>query len=476
MRAFSWRSSRWRPVLLWTVITGAFATLGLACAVVLTTDVTVERAGADADPCRDPAYSGAGCQAFRNTCPGYTMETSDQTFEVYQNELPRAEIEGVRFPRVGRTLYRGLRESVDQFTVSRVLRAIGGDPTPTIQTRLPWLVQSVLMHPERLAAGHSLLAPFRRAYRWHIFGLPTLYDGVEEVFQEHAVLGNVEKLLSCQPSYNERDSAFYAKDVALKALRNMTAKWGARATRYLFAYNTAEFVSYGDYAGGIDLYSSLYPSIANAYGSKVLVFSNDANRSLDLNYWNFRRNNGIWSYHDADRAEFVTAVDVEPDSVLGIWKTDESQRDKADRDKAMHPRSLSYALMRLDLDGARYALILDAATTDCVMRVGAHFEGCRDRVKRQWGLHDVYDASQIDFGPLIPDGKPLPVIAAVRACPADDASCGVPDTVFAGMPASTKGLTAAEQEEISSASFRIDGRPFVQRIRFPETAAGFRGH
>jgi hypothetical protein len=131
----------------------------------------------------------------------------------------------------------------------------------------------------------------------------------------------------------------------------------------------------------------------------------------------------------------------------------------------MHPRLLTYALMRMDLDGARYAVILDASTTECVIQVNAHFEGCRDRVTRQWGPNNVYQASQIDFGPPISDGKPLPVIAAVRACVVDDPSCGIPDTVLTRMPASTKHLTAEEQQEISSASFRMDGHLFVQKTR-----------
>jgi hypothetical protein len=315
------RSSRSWRIFRWTAILVACALLGLLLSVILTTDVSMEHAGAEADPCRSISSSGstpAGCEAFHNTCPAYTMEVSGQTFEPFQNELPQTEIEGIHFLRIGRAQYRGTRESVDQFTVPKVLRAIGGDPTPTIGARIHWLAQSVLMKPEILAGSHSLLAPFRRAYRWNIFGIPTLYDDVDRVFAEHGITEEVRKLLACHPSYNQRDSAVYAKDLALKALRNMLAKWGAQSPRYLFDYNSAEFASYGDYAGGIDFYSTLYPSLAHAYGPKILVFSNDASRSLDMNYWNFRNNQGIWSYHDADRAEFVTAVDVEPRSVIGI--------------------------------------------------------------------------------------------------------------------------------------------------------------
>src|SRR5450755_2301128 len=125
------RSSRSWRIFRWTAILVACALLGLLLSVVLTTDVSMEHAGAEADPCRSISSSGstpAGCEAFHNTCPAYTMEVSGQTFEPFQNELPQTEIEGIHFPRIGRAQYRGTRESVDQFTVPKVLRAIGGDP------------------------------------------------------------------------------------------------------------------------------------------------------------------------------------------------------------------------------------------------------------------------------------------------------------------------------------------------------------
>ena len=440
----------------------------MAIAVALTTDVRTERTSDNIDPCREVTGSTTippGCGAFENTCAAYTMEPIERAFEEYQNRLVRADIGGVSFPRTARTQFRGIRDSMEQFTVPKVLRAIGGDPTPAIGSRLHWLAQSVLMKPEMLAVDRSLLAPLRVAYRRHIFGRPTLFSDIEQVFREHGILADVRTLLACHTSYNERDAAVYAKDLSLKALRYLESKWGEKFTRYLFTYDTGEFDSYGDYKGAIHFYSTSSPSIAHAYGSKILVFANAANKTLDLNYWNFRLNNGIWSYHDADRSEFVTAINVEPDAVLGIWKTDESNRDVMGRDTTMRPRVLSYALMRLDMGGIRYAVILDARTSDCVMQTGSHFEGCHDGMTRQWGLHKVYDESQVEFGPLIPDGKPLPVVAVVRACAVDDNSCGISDTVFAEMPAAARRLTAVEQREIVSASFRIDGRLFVQSIR-----------
>ncbi len=358
-----------------------------------------------------------------------------------------------------RLQFRGIRESVDQFTVPKVLRAIGGDPTPTIGSRLFWLAQSALVRPETLTAGSSVLIRRER------LGLPTPFAPVEQVFSNHGILGDVQTLLACRASYNERDAEIYARDLSLKALRRLEANFRDQITRYLFAYNSPEYASYGD-DGWVDIYSSLYPSIAHAYGSKVLVFANAANKSLDLNYWNFRENNGLWSTYDGDRSEFITAINIAPQAVIGIWKTDdESNRDQLGRDKAMRTHGLSYALMRMDVGGVHYAVILDARSTGCVMQVGAHFEGCHDRVTREWKKRNIYDVSQIEFGPVIPDGKPLPVIAVVRACAADDASCAIPNSVLAEMPSAAIDLTSKERSEILGSSFRIDGRLFVQRIR-----------
>src|SRR5208283_3286065 len=340
------------------------------------------------DPCRKVTESTAippGCGAFRNTCAGYTMESSDTGYEEFQAALSRSDIHGVSFPRTTRIQYRGVQDSVDQFTIAKVLRAISGDPTPTIGSRLFWLAQSVLTRPEGLAAGSPLLMRRRR------HGMPAQF-----VFAEYGILADVQTLLACRARYNERDAAVYARDLSAKALHHLESKWGDKTTRYLFAYNTPEFASYGDNAGRNQIYSTLYPSIANAYGAKVLVFANAGNKSLDLNYWNFRENKGIWSSHDGDRSEFITAVSIAPEAVIGLWKTDETDRDKLGRDKSMRERPLSFALMRLELGGVHYAVILDARTTGCMVQVGAHFEGCQDKVTREWVHRNIYDVSQIE--------------------------------------------------------------------------------
>jgi len=401
----------------------------------------------------------AQASVFHNNCTGYAMESSDRGYEKYQDRLPRSEINGVSFPRTGRIQYRGTPGWVDQFTVTSVLRAIGGDPTPTIGSRLFSVAQAVLVHPERLTAGSPILI------ERETLGLPTPFSPDEKALINHGILSRTQSLLACQASYSERDADIYAKDLAIKALRNLESNLGGAVTKYLFAYNTPEFAAYGD--GAWDhIYSTAYPSIANGYGSKVLVFANVANKTLDLNYWNFRENQGLWSAHDADRSEFVTAIEIAPEAVIGMWKTDEAGRDKIDRDKTMRPRALSFALMRLDSDGVHYGVILDArAAAGCVMQVRSHFEGCHDRISHAWTARNIYQVSQIEFGPPIPDGKPLPVIAVVRACPAKDASCAIPNAMFAAMPRATIGLTSEERREISDASFRIDGRLFVQRLR-----------
>jgi hypothetical protein len=386
------------------------------------------------------------------------MESSERAFDEYQARLLRSDIAGVSFPRTTRTQFRGLADSVDQFTVPKVLRAIGGDPTPTIGSHLFWLAHSVLVRPEKLTAGSPV--PFQRER----LGLPTPLATAETTLSDHGILGDVQRLLACRASYDDRDADIYARDLSLKALRNFELNFRDQLTRYLFAYNTREFASYGD-DGWLHIYSTLYPSIAEAYGAKVLVFANAANQSLDLNYWNYRENKGIWSAHDGDRSEFVTAVNIAPEAVLGIWKTDQANRDKTGRDKTMRPRRLSYALMRLDVAKVHYAAILDARTIGCVIPVAAHFEGCQDHVSREWKKENLYDVSQIELGPLIPDGKPLPVIAVVRACPAEDTSCSIPDSVFAEMPPAVIGLTSEQRSEISSASFANHGHWFVQRMR-----------
>lgn len=395
------------------------------------------------------------------------MEPALDGYRGIQAELPRGVFGGTAFPRVERLQYRGIRISMDQFTVPKVLRAIGGDPTPTIGSRLTWQLASILRDPTKMQLSGAVLDRLRRAYRWYVLGIPVMFGQFEQTLADHGILDDVRRLLACRPSYDERDAAVYARDLTAKAFRHLERTWGEAFTRHLFAYETPEFHAYGDYKGGLHLYSSTYPLMAQSYGAKILVFTNHAGRTLDMNYWNYVRNGGRWGYHAADRAEFVTAGAIDPHAVSGIWITDESGRDEMGRDTTMTRRKIQYALMRLRHDGESYGVILDASTTDCLMRVDAHFEACEDRIPPGWGEKPISAVEEVEFGPLAKTGRRLPVIAVVRACDVNRGACDIPDEIFAEMPLSTRGLTESELEAIRSATFSRGRRLFAQTVRFP---------
>jgi hypothetical protein len=413
----------------------------------------------------DPAAIGYACAPFANGCAGYTMERNLDGYRSLQADLPRGVFGGTEFPRTDRLQYRGIRISMDQFTVPKVLRAIGGDPTPTIGSRLTWQLDSILRDPTKIHLSDALLDRLRRAYRWYVLGIPTMFGNFEQVLADHGILDDVRRLLACRPSYNERDAAVYARDLTAKAFRHLERTWGDTFTRHLFAYETDEFHAYGDYKGGLHLYSSSYPLMAQAYGAKILAFTNHTGKTLDMNYWNYVRNGGRWGYHYADRAEFVTAGAIDPHAVSGIWITDESGRDEMGRDTTMTRRKIQYALMRLRHRGRNYAVILDASTTDCLMRVDAHFEACEDRIPPGWEEKPISAVGEVEFGPLMETGRRLPVIAVVRACDVNLGTCHIPDEIFAEMPLSERELTASELAAIRAATFSRGRRLFAQTVR-----------
>ncbi len=413
----------------------------------------------------DTRAVGYVCEPFVNGCPTYAMERAIPGYRHWQKNLPRRLIGGTRFPRVGRLQYRGIRTSMDQFTVPKTLRAIGGDQTPTIGSRLHWQIASILHDPTKLHTSYALRDRLRRAYRWYVLGIPALFMNAERILADHGILEDVRRLLACRPSYNERDAAMYARDLTAKAFRHLARTWGATFSRHLFAYDTPEFLEYGDYQGGLHLYSSAYPLMAEAYGAKILVFTNFAGQTLDMNYWNFVRNGGNWGYHYADRAEFVTAGTIDPRAVAGIWITDESGRDKMGRDTAMSPRRITYALMRLRFHAHDYGVILDTATVGCLVRVGAHFETCVNRIPPGWKEKPIRDVGEIEFGRPSGNGHRVPVIAVVRACDVNRRDCGVADGIFAEMPLSDRRLTPDELRAIRRASFSRGNRLFVQHVR-----------
>jgi hypothetical protein len=414
---------------------------------------------------------GYRCEPFVNACPGYVMEAERDGYDRFQAALPRHTVDGTRFPRTDRLQYRGIRDSMDQFTIEKVLRAIGGDPTPNIGGRLHWQIAAVLRDPEKLRPKNSLLDRLGRAYRWHVRGEPSLFASLERDFAAHGILDHVRRLIACRLSYDERAAAIYASDLTTKALRHLEAKWSNAFPRHLFAYNTEEFRSYGDFKGGIHLYSTTYPLMAHAYGGKILVFANQAGRTLDLNYWNFVHGGGIWGYHYADRAEFVTANVIDPRSVRGMWKTDEAGRDEMGRDDTMPERRISFALMQLRRDGVGYGVILDPVDAGCILRVGAHFETCSDRIPPGWEEKSIRNVAEVEFGALTGDGRRVPVRAVVRACDVNDDACDIPDAIFAEMPLSDRGLTERERQAIRGAAFSRGRRLFAQKVRFPPGVA-----
>jgi hypothetical protein len=177
----------WRFILMLATCAVSCAIFGLAIAES-THGATTPASSDNLDGCREVSGSPAAapdCGAFRNTCAGYTMESGDRAYEEYQAGLSRSVIDGISFPRTARTQFRGVRGSVDQFTVPKVLRAIGGDPTPTIGSRLFWLAQSALVRPQTLTAGSSVLIRHER------LGLPTPFAPSEKVLSNHGILSDV---------------------------------------------------------------------------------------------------------------------------------------------------------------------------------------------------------------------------------------------------------------------------------------------
>jgi hypothetical protein len=163
----------------------------------------------------------------------------------------------------------------------------------------------------------------------------------------------------------------------------------------------------------------------------------------------------------------VTANVIDPRSVRGMWRTDEGGRDEMGRDTTMPDRQITYALMRLRQGGVSYAVMLDAAGTDCVVRVDSHFEGCANLMPPGWEEKTIRDVREVEFGALSGNGKRLPVIAVARACDVNHRDCGIPDSIFSQMPPSNRGLAASELQAVRSAVFSRGRRLFVQIVRLP---------
>ena len=341
------------------------------------------------------------CKSFKNECASYTFEETPFSFSKYRPATDTTH--GVKLPRNGSewTLYRGMR-GTSQITLQKTLTGIFGDPMPTVGSVQHFRITKVLTGRESLQDEASYLKKFGT------------YD-------------DVEKVKACLPKMSDRAAAFFAADILDKSMKRFAEK--KNFADYFMRYRSPEFnQEYGN-TGEMLVYSGLHSAIAKVYGSRVLSFSDTADRGFDANYWNFK-DAGEWAIGTADVGEYLMPGYVDSRDIKGLVFTNSG-------DELYSLGSyygIGYGIQRFTYEGKNYALLFEGQGQDCVILNSQNqVVPCTDQFR--WPdsylhLMCIRDPKQAVFIPpsAAPSSQPLPIVAIIGSCPVGE-SCELPKTL-----------------------------------------------
>ena len=194
------------------------------------------------------------------------------------------------------------------------------------------------------------------------------------------------------------------------------------------------------------IFTTVYPEVANIY-SKLIVMIEDKDRSmLDLNFWNKVHNNG-YTFNAAkwaDKGEFIAPVLIEAEKITGFIEYLTQVPDyKVFR--ALQPE-LDLMFMKVTIAGENLILVLDGAP------------GRAERANAILRSRNTFNFADSQFDPaaevpLLPKPRKTspPLIGVIKLCPVVGA-CKVAADVLKSSDRITKTLDAAFVAKLTGSS------------------------
>jgi hypothetical protein len=324
-------------------------------------------------------------------------QCKDYRFEVapfgMANLIPKYEkIQEMDFPRNHRMLYRGTELAGKQFDTSLAARAMLGDTTAFIGSRLYSSIRSLLM-------GDT---------QWKNFEFRAQLD-------QAGISASAETLIKCGKQ-SPAQASLYAADLVDKYFLALQSK--NFIGPQLLDENSGSFV---DFSPG-SIYSSAYQVVAGWYGGKTLLHRERAPRSIDKHHWERKTRGTEFTTHPwKDAGEFVTPGYVLPEDVQGVWLRDKDTRMAVGDGNPPdgEGNGITWAIEKYEIAGITYIAILEGGGMRCIER---------DSNQRPYFCERNYPKPTtrgLKPLPILEKDKPVPVAALIKVCPATGA-CPAP--------------------------------------------------
>lgn len=299
-------------------------------------------------------------------------------------------IDGESYPRNGRTLFRGTTDA--QMDLQKALRAMFGDSSAHVETLFFSTIKARLMNvsfPPAVELGSFIDSEIEKLKR-EKGGRLSENDAVVET----------KKLV----------------DGTFQYLRNRNQL----ISQYV-NYSSETFV---DWPNNI-VFSTLLAPLAGTYGERLLVFKENAPRTLDLNYWNKVHNN-TWFIHTRDAAEFIAFGYMPPEDVIGYQIREGSP-------KSWH--FVRYAFYKITHGGKTFVLVFSG------LKLNGRKSTCIDRNPAdQLYYHCDYQVGRMIFAPPPLSQERPQLLGVFVPCTDDGKSCAqAPSSEIQKYPVSTNG-------------------------------------
>lgn len=322
------------------------------------------------------------------SCPEYDRNNSKRKdISLYQYSPDPETIKGNQFPKNGQTLYRGIRTGNPQYSLTQAASAMLGDQNSVLGSYTYDEIRKDLLGEQ----------PLEKSDIWNHIQSNTL------------VLTLVKQLKNCGPM-NRQEAALYARDVMDRSFEDLQSK-NLVEPMYLDPRSDS-FQKMPREA----FYGSVYQNVAGWYGKTTVVYEEAKPRSLDLNYWQYKKIGRSFEGQSSwDVGEFISMGYVPGSDIKGFWIKSYD---------TVHPNTadIQWAFQKVKVNGIPYIIVIDGNQTHCIERSQDRFYPCELNYPNN-------NQAEIKPYPIINKEHELPVVAVIQLCK-EDKKCDYPSAVF----------------------------------------------
>lgn len=324
-----------------------------------------------------------------NFIPVNASNNDEVQFNLNQYNINQQTINGIVFPRVNHTLYRGMDSK--QYDEVKAIRAMLGDQSAGVESKTLTVLKRMLMGIKESKANlwsHSSLAPVKltdyfRSQIKYILSTKGVLSESEAYFQAINILDN--------------------KYLAYKEIKIQLELINSVSSNYI-DWNPD------------GMFSSVFFEIASKFNPYVTLIKEEKQRSVDLNYWNYM-NSGRWGQgYQADTGEFFTPIVIKASDIQGMIHSEGEQ----------YSRTPEEAYIKVNFKGKPVVLLFEK--NELNGNIPVVYNNKIYLSKR--GISEYYSIRDYKTPPVVPNTLLVPnAIGVVINC-ADWTNCQIDQSIF----------------------------------------------